>query len=110
MASHKTILVLHLAGQYPLAGIVWQALHYLVGLRQLGHDVYYVEDSGAPPYDPRVKSIVTDPTYNVACLQRTLEHFGFGARWAVLGHGTGRLLRTFSNSIARVVREGRCGA
>jgi hypothetical protein len=74
-------LLLHLAGQYPLAGVVWQALHYLVGLRQLGHDVYYVEDSGAPPYDPRIKSIVIDPTYNVTCLQRTLESFGFAERW-----------------------------
>ncbi|HXG19237.1 MAG TPA: hypothetical protein VNN62_09220 [Methylomirabilota bacterium] len=81
MPSRKTILVLHLAGQYPLAGVVWQALHYLVGLRQLGHDVYYVEDSGAPPYDPRVKSIVEHPTYNVAILQQTLERFGFGDRW-----------------------------
>jgi hypothetical protein len=80
--SRKTILVLHLAGQYPLAGVVWQALQYLVGLRQLGHDVYYVEDSGAPPYDPRVKSIVTDPTYNVTCLKRTLEGFGFADCWA----------------------------
>jgi hypothetical protein len=79
--SRKTILVLHLAGQYPLAGVVWQALQYLVGLRQLGHDVYYVEDSGAPPYDPRVKSVVTDPTYNVACLQQALGRFGFGDRW-----------------------------
>ncbi len=26
MRSRKTILVLHLAGQYPLAGVVWQAL------------------------------------------------------------------------------------
>lgn len=81
MPSRKTILVLHLAGQYPLAGVMWQALHYLIGLRQLGHDVYYVEDSGAPPYDPRVKSIVMDPTYNVACLQQTLERFGFADRW-----------------------------
>jgi len=79
--SRKTILVLRLAGQYPLAGVVWQALHYLVGLRQLGHEVYYVEDSGAPPYDPRVKSIVADPTYNVTCLRQTLERFGFADRW-----------------------------
>jgi len=79
--SRKTILVLHLAGQYPLAGVVWQALHYLVGLRQLGHDVYYIEDSGAPPYDPRLKSIVVDPTYNVTCLQQTLERFGFADHW-----------------------------
>jgi hypothetical protein len=61
---------------------VWQALQYLVGLRQLGHDVYYVEDAGAPPYDPRARSVVTDPTYNVACLRQALERFGFGDRWA----------------------------
>ena len=81
MPSRKKILVLHLAGQYPLAGVLWQALHYLVGLRELGHDVYYAEESGAPPYDPRVKSIVADPTYNVICLQQTLERFGFANRW-----------------------------
>lgn len=81
MQSRKTILVLHLAGQYPLPGVVWQALHYLVGLRQLGHEVYYVEDSGAPPYDPRVKSVVADLTYNVTCLQQALERFGFSDRW-----------------------------
>ena len=27
----------------PFGGVVWQALHYLVGLRQLGFDPYYVE-------------------------------------------------------------------
>ena len=81
MPSQKRILVLHLAGQYPLAGVLWQALHYLVGFRELGHDVYYAEESGAPPYDPRVKSIVVDPTYNVACLRQTLERFGFAERW-----------------------------
>jgi hypothetical protein len=79
--SPKKILVLHLAGQYPLAGVLWQALHYLVGLRELGHDVYYAEESGAPPYDPRANSIVADPTYNVTCLQQTLERFGFADRW-----------------------------
>ncbi|MGH7966076.1 MAG: glycosyltransferase [Candidatus Binatia bacterium] len=81
MPSRKTILVLHLAGQYPLAGVVWQALQYLIGLRQLGHEVYYVEDTGAPPYDPRVKSIVADPTYNVTCLRQALDQFGFADRW-----------------------------
>ena len=53
MASRKTILVLHLAGQIPLAGVAWQALHHVLGLRRLGHDVWYIEDSGARPYDPR---------------------------------------------------------
>ena len=47
MPSRKRIVVLHLAGRYPLGGIGWQAIHYVLGLQQLGHDVHYVEDSGA---------------------------------------------------------------
>ena len=48
----EPLLLLHIVGQYPLAGVAWQAIHYLVGLPALGWDVFYVEDSGAPPYDP----------------------------------------------------------
>ena len=82
MPSHSRILVLHLAGQYPLGGIGWQAIHYLVGLARLGHDVYYVEDSASPPYDPRVKSVVEDCSYGVEFLGRTMDRFGLGDRWA----------------------------
>jgi hypothetical protein len=78
----KRILVLHLAGQYPLGGMAWQALHYVVGLARLGHDVYYVEDSWAAPYDPRVKSPVEDCVYAVEFLSQTMERFGLGDRWA----------------------------
>jgi hypothetical protein len=78
----RRILVLHLAGQYPLGGMGWQAIHYVVGLARLGHDVYYVEDSWAPPYDPRVKSPVEDCAYGVEFLRQTMERFGLGDRWA----------------------------
>lgn len=79
--SRKTILVLHLTGQYPLAGVAWQAAHYVVGLTRLGYDVYYVEDSGTPPYDPRTESVVGDCSYNVAFVQRMMERSGLGERW-----------------------------
>ncbi|HYS92232.1 MAG TPA: hypothetical protein VEL48_02280 [Candidatus Acidoferrales bacterium] len=82
MPSPRRILVLHLAGQYPLGGMGWQAVHYVVGLARLGHDVYYVEDSWAPPYDPRVKSPVEDCAYGVEFLRQTMERFGLGDRWA----------------------------
>ena len=29
----------------PLGGYAWQALHYLVGLRALGFDPYFYEDT-----------------------------------------------------------------
>ena len=66
----------------PLAGIAWQAMHYLLGIEQLGYEAWYIEDSGANPYDPRANSIVMECDYNVAYLRRTMEKYGFGGRWA----------------------------
>src|SRR6516225_8315518 len=76
------IVVLHFAGRMPLAGIAWQAMHYLLGIEQLGYEAWYVEDSGANPYDPRINSIVMEPDYNVAYLQQMMERYGFRERWA----------------------------
>lgn len=81
MSSPRRILLLHLAGQYPLGGVGWQALHHLVALRRLGHDVHYVEDSGAPPYDPRQRSVVGDCVHAVDFLKRTMDRFDLGDRW-----------------------------
>ena len=82
MPSRKRIVVLHLAGRYPLGGIGWQAIHYVLGLTRLGHDVYYVEDSGAHPYDPRVKSVVGSAAYSVAFLAEVMGRFGLADRWS----------------------------
>ena len=76
------ILVLHFVGQMPLAGIAWQAMHYLLGLERLGCEAWYVEDGGANPYDPRISSVAMECGYNVAYLRRAMEEYGFGERWA----------------------------
>ncbi|HEX6080491.1 MAG TPA: hypothetical protein VF197_12745 [Methylomirabilota bacterium] len=89
MRSRKRIVVMHLAGRYPLGGIGWQALHYVLGLHQLGHDVHYVEDSGAHPYDPRVKSVVEDSAYGVAFLSDVMGRFDLGDRWTYVDPVTG---------------------
>jgi len=75
------IVLLHFAGQMPLAGIAWQAAHYLVALEKLGYEAWYVEDSGTNPYDPRVESVVMSCDYNFAYLRRVMERFGFGERF-----------------------------
>src|SRR6266567_926810 len=40
-----------LGGMTPMcvAGVVWQTLHYLLGFRRLGYDVYYVEAHARTP-------------------------------------------------------------
>jgi hypothetical protein len=55
-------------GGNPFAGIAWQVLHYLEGLRRLGCEVAYLEDTQAWPYDPECNSIVADPGYAASYL------------------------------------------
>jgi hypothetical protein len=82
LSKRGKIVLLHFAGQMPLAGIAWQAAHYLVALEKLGYEAWYIEDSGANPYDPRAESLVMNCEYNLACLRRVMKRFGFGERWA----------------------------
>jgi hypothetical protein len=76
------IVVLHFAGQMPLAGIAWQAMQYVLGLERLGFECWYVEDHGANPYDPRQNSVVMDCGYNVATVRRMMARSDFEGRWA----------------------------
>ena len=46
------IVVWGMMARSPFGGMIWQVLHYLVPLRQLGFDVWYVEDSDELVYDP----------------------------------------------------------
>src|SRR5438552_8626712 len=45
----KRIVVLGMMSKTPVAGVVWQTVHYLVGLKKLGYDVWYVESHGCTP-------------------------------------------------------------
>ena len=54
------LVVLGILGEIPLAGVVWQVLHYIEGFRRLGFDVYYIEDTGNWPYDPEQNSSYDD--------------------------------------------------
>ncbi|MEY4581861.1 MAG: hypothetical protein RL701_6564 [Pseudomonadota bacterium] len=70
---------------YPLSGVTYQFLHYMLGLRQLGWDVYYVEDSGRWLYDPRARVITGDATGNVGLVAPALAAHGFEGKWAFRG-------------------------
>jgi hypothetical protein len=75
------IVITGLLGQYAFGGISWDYIQYLLGFRALGHDIWYLEDSGAWPYDPVLETVSPDCTYNVNYLQDMLAEFGFADRW-----------------------------
>ena len=82
------IVVSGLMAQHPrLGGMTWHYLQYLLGFASLGHDVYYLEDSGQVPYDVSrgvsgIEAIVTNCEENTRHLSATLARFGFDERWA----------------------------
>lgn len=82
--SRDRLLVLHIVGQYPMAGVAWQAIHYLLGFQRLGWDVYYVEDSGASPYDPDAASVTGDCRYAVRYVGDVMHRAGLDGRWVYL--------------------------
>lgn len=76
------IIVCGLIAQYPLGGVAWDYLQYVVGMHRLGHDVYYIEDTGNWPFNPAEEGVSKGCEYNVAYLSRLMERFGLGDRWA----------------------------
>src|SRR5580765_1473264 len=83
------ILVFGILFWYPLAGVTFQFLHYLLGLRQLGYDPYYVEDSGRWIYDPQLNDLSPDASRNIAAVLPVLERYGFGNHWGFRGRYPG---------------------
>ena len=71
-----------LVGQSPFAGVAWQGLHYLEGLRRLGYDVFYVEDTQEWPYDPEQDTKTDDLRFTLRYLERLMTWAGLGDRWA----------------------------
>jgi hypothetical protein len=80
--KRKRIVVMGFMGSMPIAGVIWQHIHYLVGLQRLGHEVYYIEDSARLPYNPETFEVNNEFDYATQVLNRLSQEFGFKKRWA----------------------------
>ena len=82
MMKRKRIVVMGFMGSMPIAGVVWQHIHYVVGLQRLGHDVYFIEDSARLPYNPETFEVTDEFDYAAKVLARLAREFDFKNRWA----------------------------
>jgi len=78
----RRIVVIGTMASDPYAGMAWMHMQMVVGLRRLGHDVYYFETTSSWPYDPIQQSRVCCSEYAVSYLARVAEKFGLADRWA----------------------------
>ena len=101
------ILVLGYLVRGPLGGMAWHHLQYALGLADLGHDVYFLEDSDdyASCYDPRVNAMVDDPSYGLAFAGDALTRLDLGDRWAYYDAHRGAWLGPAGERAADLLRS-----
>jgi hypothetical protein len=80
--KRKRVVVMGFMGSMPIAGVIWQHIHYIVGLQRLGHDVFYIEDSARIPYNPETFEVTTEFDYTAQLLNRLSREFEFKNHWA----------------------------
>ena len=75
------VVVTGLIGQYAFGGVTWDYIQYVLGFRSLGHDVWYLEDTGTWAYDPVKMEPSADCSHNTAYLAQVMQDFDMGDRW-----------------------------
>src|SRR5690348_3251057 len=92
----------------PLGGYAWQAAHYLRGLRALGHDVWFYEDTGhyAPAYNPVTNEFGERYEYGIAATGAFLGRLGLGDRWVFVEAARGVEHGPAAGRAAALLRDG----
>jgi hypothetical protein len=101
--SRPDVVVLGMMTKMPVGGVVWQTLHYLLGLERLGCRVWYVEAHGINP--SMFCTAAGDPGSDraAAFVRRTLTRFGLQDRWAYHAlHDDGRVLGMSEEALGRL--------
>src|SRR2546429_7552681 len=81
--KRKRIVVMGFMGSCPIAGVIWQHVHYIDGIQRLGHDVYYIEDSARIPYNAETFDTSNAFSYATKLLPHLASAFDFKDRWAL---------------------------
>ena len=78
------IVVLGYLIRGPIGGMAWHHLQYVLGLKQLGHEVLFLEDSDDYPscYDPSTHVVGSDPSYGLRFADQAFARLDLAHCWA----------------------------
>jgi glycosyltransferase involved in cell wall biosynthesis len=82
MSRAPKIVVLGMMAKMPVPGVVWQTVHYLLGLRSLGFEPYYVEAHGRTPSMLMRRDTDDAGAQAAAFIAQVMRRFDFGDAWA----------------------------
>ena len=100
------IVVLGMMTKMPVAGVVWQTVHYLLGFSRLGYDVYYVEAHARTPSMLMEREDDDGAARAADFIARVMRRFDLGDRWAFHAlHADGRCYGMRHGELLRLYRS-----
>ncbi len=103
MSGRPKIVLLGMMTKIPVAGVVWQTLHYLLGFERLGFDPFYVEAHARTP--GMLMREASDDSGLLAAdfIRGSLARFGLEANWAYQAlHDDGQLYGMSDTQLRRL--------
>ena len=91
-----------------MGGMTWHHLQYFIGLYKLGHDVYFLEDSGDTIYscyDPVRNVTDTDATYGLNYAYEIFNSLGLVNKWCYFNKHKNLWEGPLSNSVMEKIRN-----
>nr|MDQ3017543.1 hypothetical protein [Bacteroidota bacterium] len=85
------IVVSGFIGLFPTGGAAWDYIQYPLGLKMMGHDVYYIEDTRLYPVYQSADDRWDDCSFGVEYLRKAMEDAGLENRWAYRDVASGKL-------------------
>jgi GT2 family glycosyltransferase len=90
-ARRPKIVLLGMMTKMPVAGVVWQNLHYMLGFERLGYDAYYVETHARTPSMLMTHEQDDSSALAAEYIAAIMRRFGLADRWAFRAlHDDGR--------------------
>ena len=102
--TRSKVVVLGMMTKMPVAGVVWQTMHYLLGLERLGYEAYYVETHARTP--SMLMRHEDDDSSLIAAnfIARTMRRFDLDGRWAFRAlHHDGRCYGMSERKLERLL-------
>ena len=84
------IIVAGMVGLFPVGGVAWDYLQYVIGFARLGCEIYYHEDTRIWPYHPIEKTFTSDGRYSAQFLADFFQRYApkLRERWHYFHHET----------------------
>ena len=106
LPAKPKVVVLGMMTKMPVGGVIWQNVHYLVGLERLGCEVWYVEAHARTPSMFVAHEGEDGSEKAAAFIDRVMRRYDLGDRWALHAlHGDGRCYGLSDTQLARLYAD-----